>query len=323
MIAARLAVLLAALLAFASATTVQAQEPRQAIIGTAAFSGVYNQVGAALCRFVSIRAAVHGVRCRAEQSGGSRANIAGLLSGDVQLAIVEASALYDAVHGLGAFASAGPQPSLRMVMRLYEESITLVARGDAGIAGVADLRGKRVSLGPEGSGTRPDAEQVLAAAGLAPGDLAAALALSPDEHNDAMCAGRIDAYFYVVGHPNGNTRAAIEACDARIVPLAPELRRRLVEAVPYFSEATILGSLYPRQQATIPTVAVAAVLAATDDTPADIVALVIRGVQDNLRDFRRLHPVLTTFSDAHAFEAPLAPLHPGTLDRRVAAPARP
>jgi TRAP transporter TAXI family solute receptor len=316
--------LIFALFLIASGGLARAQDappptPRRIVIGTAALSGVYYQIGAALCRFVSVRAAVHGVTCRAEVSGGSRANIAGLMSGDVDLAIVQANIANNAAHGLGDFQEAGPQSGLRMVMRLYNENLTIVARPGAGIASLEDLRGKRVNLGPESSGTRRDAIRVLGVAGIAVADLAEAPALSPDEHNAALCAGRIEAYIYIVGHPNRNTRAAIERCGASLVPISAATRAVVVRDGNEVSDTPIPGGLYPRHDRPTPSLAVAAMLVASDQTPADVVTLVIRGVQDNLRDFRRLHPVLTAFSDAHAFDGPIAPLHPGTLDRRTAA----
>jgi TRAP transporter TAXI family solute receptor len=308
-----------ALLTVLGALTAHAQEPEQpqVVIGTAASSGVYYQIGAALCRFVAIRADGNGRRCRSEVSGGSRANVEGLVAGDVQFAIVQANVLYNAVHGLGTFADDGPQTSLRLVMRLYDEQVTLVARPGAAIASLDDLRGKRVDLGPEGSGTRIDVIRILRAADLTPADLAEDLALSPDEHNAALCAGRIDAYFYIVGHPNRNTRAAIERCGATIVPIAAEVRERFLWTQPGWAEAPIPG-VYPRHPGSVATLSVPAVLIATEDTPAQIVALLVRGVHDNLRDFRRLHPVLAGFSEAHAFDGPWGPLHPGVLDRRAA-----
>jgi TRAP transporter TAXI family solute receptor len=305
------------LLALLGAMTAHAQEPSQVVIGTAASSGVYYQIGAALCRFVAIRADGLGRRCRSEASGGSRANVEGLVAGDVQLAIVQANVLYNAVRGLGTFADIGPQTSLRLVMRLYDEQVTLVARADAAIAAIGDLRGKRVDLGPEGSGTRLDVIHILNAAGIAPADLGENLALSPDEHDAALCAGRIDAYFYIVGHPNRNTRAAIDRCNATIVPISAAVRERFLWTQPGWADAPIPG-VYPRHPGSIATLSIPAVLIATEDTPAEIVALIVRGVQDNLRDFRRLHPVLAGFSDAHAFDGSWGPLHPGTLDRRVA-----
>jgi TRAP transporter TAXI family solute receptor len=318
MIAAIIALFLAVLGAATAQAQVQEQAPPPVIIGTAASSGVYYQIGAALCRFLAIRADGRGRRCRSEVSGGSRANVLGLVEGDVQLAIVQANVLYNAVHGLGAFADTGPQTSLRMVMRLYDEQVIVVARPGASIAGLDDLRGKRVDLGPEGSGTRLDAIRILREAGIAPADLGEDLALSPDEHNAALCAGRIDAYFYIAGNPNRNTRAAIERCGGTLVPIAAEVRQGIMWRVPGWADAPIPGGLYPRHPNPIATLSVPAVLIATTDTPAEVVGLVIRGVQDNLRDFRRLHPVLAAFSDAHAFEGPWGPLHPGVLDRRMA-----
>jgi TRAP transporter TAXI family solute receptor len=308
----------ALLLAVLGAAAVHAQDQPPVIIGTAASSGVYYQVGAALCRYVAIRADGNGRPCRSEVSGGSRANVLGLVEGDVQLAIVQANVLYNAVHGLGTFADTGPQTSLRLVMRLYDEQVTVVARAGAGIASLTDLRGKRVDLAPEDSGTRVDAIRILGEAGMTPADFAETLGLSPDQHNEALCAGRIDAYFYIIGHPNRNTRAAIERCGATIVPIAQDVRERFIWRWAGWVDAPIPGGLYRGQLGPIATLSVPAVLIATADTPADIVAMIARGVEGNLRDFARMHPVLATFSDAHAFDGPWAPPHPGVAELRVA-----
>ena len=50
-------------------------------------------------------------------------------------------------------------------MALYPEPLTIVARADAGVAGVEDLAGKRVALGEPGSGTRAIADALVAALG--------------------------------------------------------------------------------------------------------------------------------------------------------------
>src|SRR4029079_8748828 len=186
------------------------------------------------------------VRCRAEVSGGSRANIDGLLSGDIQLALVQGNVLYYASHGLGTCSELGPRTSLRTVMRLYDEQLTIVARPGAGIATLADLRGKRVSLGPEGSGARLDSTRLMQQAGMSVDDFGALLALSPDEHDDALCAGQIDAYFFVVGHPNRNTRHPVEDCGANIVPVPQDVIARFVGVMPSFSAAQIPGGIYAR-----------------------------------------------------------------------------
>src|SRR5690606_11879674 len=79
----------------------------------------------------------------------------------------------------------------------------LVAATDANINSVEDLAGKRVNLGQPGSGTRANALMVLEAAGLSEADLARADSLAAKEAPRILQDGRLDAFFYTVGHPAG------------------------------------------------------------------------------------------------------------------------
>ena len=88
-------------------------------------------------------------------SAGSVGNIAGLRDGTLDLALVQSDTQAEALAGTGAFAAAGPFAELRAVMALYPEPLTIVARADAGIAGVEDLAGKRVALGAGARGPGP------------------------------------------------------------------------------------------------------------------------------------------------------------------------
>ena len=134
-------------------------------MGTAAVTGVYFPVGVSLCRLVNQHRRETGLRCAARPTDGSVANIAGLRDGRL-------GARHRAVRRPGAgrrrrrrLRRRGPVRRLRAVMALHPEPLTLVARADAGIAEVEDLAGKRVWLGPEGSGTRALAGELMAALG--------------------------------------------------------------------------------------------------------------------------------------------------------------
>src|SRR3546814_2871702 len=68
---------------------------------------------------------------------------------------------YWAYTGTGLYEGKGKVEDLRLIATLYPETIHIVARKDAGIESVADLKGKRVSLDEPGSGTIVDARIVL------------------------------------------------------------------------------------------------------------------------------------------------------------------
>ena len=104
-------------------------------MGTASVTGVYFPVGVALCRLVNQHRRETGLRCAARPADGSVANIAGLRDGSLDLAIVQSD-----VQAAGRSPAPAPSPpparspTLRAVMALYPEPLTLVARADAGIA---------------------------------------------------------------------------------------------------------------------------------------------------------------------------------------------
>ena len=140
------------------------------------------------------------IRATVESTGGSVFNINAVLSGDLDFGIAQSDRQYQAYNGLAEWSEMGPQEDLRAVFSIHPESITLMASVDSGINGIADLAGKRVNIGNPGSGQLQSSRDVLAAFGLSESDIRAEQVKAPGLLQD----GRIDAFFYTVGHPNGN-----------------------------------------------------------------------------------------------------------------------
>ena len=96
---------------------------------------------------------------------------------------------------------------LEQFFQFIPESITLIASTASGINNVADLKGKRVNIGNPGSGQLQNSKDVLAAAGLTEDDIQAE-GVKAVEAPGLLNDERIDAFFYTVGHPNGNIKEA-------------------------------------------------------------------------------------------------------------------
>ena len=131
-----------------------------------------------------------------------------------------------------------------------------MAREDANIRSVDDLRGKRVGVGTPGSGTRATMELVLASAGIKLGDLGAALDTKIVELPPTLCDGKMEAFGFVAGHPNPILQDAAGGCRTRIVPLTGPKIDALLAANPYYLRTTVPGGLYkgsPTPQPTIGT----------------------------------------------------------------------
>jgi NitT/TauT family transport system substrate-binding protein len=114
--------------------------------------------------------------------------------GKVDLAFTLADALSDAVAGTGPFAQTGSVANARTVAVLYTNYTHLVVRDGSGVHKVADLRGKVVSVGSQGSGTELLADRVLAAAGLDPRKDINWITRPPVESMQLLADSKIDAY---------------------------------------------------------------------------------------------------------------------------------
>jgi len=283
-------------------------------IGTGGVTGVYYAAGGAICRLVNKDRAKHGIRCSVESTGGSVFNVNTIKAGELDLGVTQSDVMYNAVKGLGNFKDAGPYGDLRAVMSLHPEPFTVLARKEANIKSFADFKGKKFNVGNPGSGTRASMEELLTALGWKLGDFSLASELKADEHGAALCDGKIDGFFYGVGHPSANIQDPTTSCGARLVSLTGPAIDRLVKDKPYYAYATIPAGLYPNNAADTKTYGVLATMVSSSKVPADTVYAVVKGVFDNFDEFKKLHPALAILSPEHMIKDGLsAPLHDGAV----------
>ena len=219
----------------------------------------------------------------------------------------------DALEGTGGFAEAGPLPELRAVMALYPEPLTIVARADAGIDELDDLEGKRVALGPPGSGTRAhrrraDRRARLDARRASPPRPSS----TPRARAAALCAGEVDAFLYAVGHPALAIQEATAACPAVLVDAAGPAVEALVGSDPAWSAATIPAGLYRGTPREVATFGVGATLVTRAEVPEDVVYTLVRDVFEDFETLKGLNPALVALDpEAMVAGGLTAPLHPG------------
>jgi TRAP transporter TAXI family solute receptor len=292
--------------------SVEAQDRTKLVIGTGAPGGVYHPLGSAICRLINLDAGANGLRCLAETSRGSVANINALKRRKVDFAVVQADVEQAAAVGADAFAGTGPARDLRAVLALHLEAFTVVARDGSGIARFEDLRGKRVSIGDVGSGQRMTAGRLLQAFGWTKKDFSEAAELGPVEQNEELCAGRLDAIFYFVGHPNGLIQDATARCHGHLVAVEGPAIDAILKAQPYLRPVVVPRGLYEGGDADTPTFGARAVLLTRADVPEAEVAALVDAVIGHFDVFRLLLPVLADLTPTELVPAaPLVPLHPG------------
>jgi TRAP transporter TAXI family solute receptor len=283
-------------------------------IGTGGVTGVYYPAGGAICRLVNKDRAKHGIRCSVESTGGSVFNINTIRAGELDMGVAQSDVQFNAVKGLAQFQKEGPFGELRAVFSLHPEPVTVMARKELNIRSFAEFKGRKFNVGNPGSGTRASLEELLAAMGWKLSDFALASELRADEHGPALCDGKIDGFFFVVGHPSANIQDPATVCGARLVPVTGPAVERLVREKPYYARAVIPAGLYPNNPQATETYGVLATLVSSAKVPADTVYQVVKAVFDNFDEFRKLHPALAALDPQNMVKDGLtAPLHDGAL----------
>ncbi len=281
-------------------------------IGTGGVTGVYYAAGGAICRLVNKDRAQHGIRCSVESTGGSVFNINTIKAGELDMGVAQSDVQFNSFNGAGQFKDAGAYKELRAVFSLHPEPFTVLTRKEANITKFEDLKGKRFNVGNPGSGTRASLEELIAAMGWKLGDFGLAAELKADEHGPALCDGKIDGFFYGVGHPSANIQDPTTTCGAKLVPITGPAVDKLVKDKPFYANATIPGGLYPANPQPTQTYGVLATFVSSSKVPADTIYAVVKAVFDNFEDFKKLHPALANLKPEEMIKNGLsAPLHDG------------
>lgn len=282
-------------------------------IGTGGVTGVYYPAGGAICRRVNQARKEHGFRCWVESTNGSIDNIEAVRSRDLDFGIVQSDQQFHAYRGTDDFADKGAFEDMRSVFSIYPEPVTIVARRDAKIETIADLKGKRLNIGNPGSGARSTWEVLEKGLGWTRSDLKKVLEMPTADTGDALCGNEIDAYFWLVGHPSALTEETLASCDANLVQVTGSKIDELVAANPFYRKSTIIAGMYSNMEA-IATFGVSATLVTSSKVPDEEVYALVKAVAGDLKAFRLLHPAFAGLDPAQMVKEGLtAPLHDGAL----------
>lgn len=206
---------------------------------------------------------------KAVASGGSAANIQSMEDGDAQLGFVQSDVMVYAYNGERTFEETGACTGFSTVANLYMEQVQIVTV-DPSIKTVADLAGKKVSIGAPGSGVYFNAVDVLGVYGLDADNDIIPTYQSFGDSAEALKDGQIDAAFVVAGAPTTAVTDLASGREVSLVSLDQEHIDALIEASPYYSPNTISKDVYNTAE-DCTTVAVGAVVIARDDvSEADV-----------------------------------------------------
>lgn len=281
-------------------------------IATGSPSGVYYPLGGSICRLFNLDSPREGRQCVVVPSPGPIANIDVLREGSADVVIVQSDVLADAAAGAGVFASRGPAGDLRTLFTGHADAFTIVARRELGIRRASDLLGKRINMGSPGSSERVGMERIMAALGATRGDFAETFELSHAAQHTALCLNELDAIVYEVAHPSGLIQDVVRRCRGVLVDLSGPAVDAMLLKHPEYERAVILGGTYLGNPQDVRTIGARAVVVTTTALPDTLAYEIVKGVFDNLDDFRRLHPAFSMLSATDMVdESDGTPLHRG------------
>ena len=214
-------------------------------IGTGGTAGTYYPIGGLIANAISATGenGVDGLVATAVSSNGSVANINAIQSGASESGFSQSDVAYWAHSGTGLYDGKPKVEDLRLIATLYPETLHIVARADAGIKSVADLKGKRVSIDEPGSGTIVDARLVLAAYGLSEKDISPEY-LKPGPSGEKMRDGALDAFFFVGGFPAGAITELAASTKITLVPVSGAEAEKLIADNQFFAVNTVPAETY-------------------------------------------------------------------------------
>lgn len=252
-----------------------------------------------------------GLIISARTSDGAVANVLSVNAGQAESGLAQGDVVAQAVAGQGAFRKSGKLNSLRVIADLFSEDVHLIVARNAKIASVADLKGKRVSLGADGSGTSVTVRAILAAYGVQEWRLKARRD-AVDVDAQLMQQGQVDAFFMVGGQPVALVDDLIARGVARLVPIDGKGRDKLIATIPAIARDVIPAGAYPGTPA-IQTVSVRALWVVNATVPDNLVYGIARslfspGNRAALRDGHRAAGMIQL--QTAVLDLP-APLHPG------------
>lgn len=269
-------------------------------------SGTYYAFGSVIAQHATNNAGVDVVGL---VGNGSQSNVMELLDGNAELAFCQSDVMAYAYEGTNLFEEVGAIDCFSTVAALYMEQVQIVTL-DPEIKTVADLAGKKVSIGAAGSGVYFNAIDILGVYGLTEADIVPTYQGFGDSAN-ALKDGQIDAAFVVAGAPTTAITDLATTKDVHLVALDDEHVAKLLETSPYYAKNVISADTYTGLDGDVTTVAVGAVVLAANTVSEDAVYALCADIFDNAADLVTSHAKYGELSLEYGASIASVPYHPG------------
>ena len=274
-------------------------------MGTGGPAGTYYAFGGILCQVVG---GDLDISMTAVTTGGSAASLESM-GAVYQRATVQSDGMTYAFEGTNSFAESGKLDNFRVLCALYAETVQIVTI-DPSIKSVADLKGKSVCVGDQGSGTYYNTIDVLAAYGMTLDDINPVYQ-SFDASTESVQDGKIDAAFLCAGAPTPAVATLASAKNINLISIDDEHMEKLLKDCPYYASYTIPAGTYDGLDVDTQTVTVKATLICSANLTDECAYNIVKSIFDNKDAITALHAKGAELDLTFATEGIAVPFHDG------------
>ena len=274
---------------------------------TGGTSGVYYPLGVALSQIYG--KAIPGSKTSVQATKASAENLNLLQAGRGEAAISLGDSLSDAWKGNEEASFKVPLNKLRTIAALYPNYIHFVAAADSGIKSLADIKGKRISVGAPKSGTELNVREILKAAGISYKDFAKVEYLSYAESVELMKNRQLDVTLLSSGLGVAALRDLATSQKVVFLTIPADIVAKIND--PAFQVGVIPAKTYEGQDADVSTISVQNYLVTREGVATETVYAMTKSMFENLDQMVAAHAAAKAIKRENAAKAPPAPLHPG------------
>ncbi|THF56211.1 TAXI family TRAP transporter solute-binding subunit [Pseudothauera rhizosphaerae] len=274
---------------------------------TGGTSGVYYPLGVALSKVYGD--SIPNARTSVQSTKASAENLNLLQAGRGEVAFSLGDAVSDAWNGVEDAGFKNKLDKLRGLAAIYPNYIQIVASAESGITTLADLKGKRVSVGAARSGTELNARAIFRGAGMSYADLGKVEYLPFGESVELIKNRQLDATLQSAGLGVASLRDLANAVQIVVVPVPAEVVARIGD--PAYQAGVIPANTYQGQTADIPTARIRNLLVTHSGVPDDTVYIMVKAMFERLDQLTAAHSAAKGIVREEAANGMPLPLHPG------------
>lgn len=248
-------------------------------IGTASVGGAFFPVGQSISNLVNKY--VDGMTMVPIVTQGSVQNPRLVAMGEVEIGITNSNLAKAAVAGVGPYD--GNAMDLKALGPLHPSVLHMVVTDGSDIQSFADLKGKRVAVGPAGGGTMGFLNNMLPVYGLTLDDITPSF-LSYGDGFSQLSDGNVDAALALSGYPASAVMQAAASSKLRMITIADDKLAQILEENPAYSTFGIAADVYG-MNAESTVLGVTNMLIVPASMEADVAQAIVAAIYDHLDEF--------------------------------------